>query len=288
MLASGEEICYNVAITKDEENAHMREEIYAFTPESEDAPFTPSLVGISYCDGSYRISRPSSPLFCVEYILSGTGTVFLDGREHHPRAGDTYFLPAGHDHLYYADQSDPWEKIWLNFSGPLAEALTAAYGVGEVCCFKGLYTGDLLRSMLRLASERKENSTLAVSLLLHELFHRMHNASASKCCDPIAAALRDFMDLHCEEEITVTDLADAVGKSPSQCARIFRRAYGIPPYRYLLDRRIALAKTLLSETAMTVAAISRRLSFCDEYYFSNLFKEKVGVSPAAYRARART
>ena len=38
---------------------------------------------------------------------------------------------------------------------------------------------------------------------------------------------------------------------------------------------------------MGVREIASQLSFCDEYYFSNLFKQKVGVSPAAYRSGTR-
>lgn len=265
----------------------MREEIYTFAAVAEDSVLVSHLTGISYCDGSYRISRPNSEFFCVEYILSGKGKVFLDGKEYTAEAGDTYMLPAGHCHLYYSDADDPWEKIWLNFSGPLALTLASTYGVEEVCCFKRLYTGDLLRSILRVASERRENQVLAVSLLLQELFHRMRHASSGELRDPTAVALRDFIDLHCEENLSAADLAEVAGKSASQCARIFRRAYGMPPYRYLLDRRITLAKNLLEGTGLTVAEIAARLSFCDEYYFSNLFKEKVGVSPSAYRAGAR-
>ncbi len=265
----------------------MQEEIYAFADEGENAPLRLSIAGISHCDGSYRIQRTASAICCVEYVLSGRGTVHLDGRAFYPEGGDTYFLAAGHDHLYYSDAAEPWEKIWLNFSGPLAAALTSVYGVGERCCFPGLYTGDLLRSVLRVAAEHREKQTLAVTLLLHEIFFRMGNASAVPPGNPTAAALRDFMDLHYTEPLTMTDLSEAVGKSASQCSRLFRRAYGLPPYRYLLDRRIALARSLLESTRIPVGEIARRLSFCDEYYFSNLFKEKVGVSPAAYRAGSR-
>ncbi len=46
---------------------------------------------------------------------------------------------------------------------------------------------------------------------------------------------------------------------------------------------IALAKKLLLDTALTVAQIAETLTFSDEYYFSGLFKEKVGVPPSVYR-----
>lgn len=264
----------------------MHEDIYPFLQE-EDAPLSFLLAGISYCDGSYRISRPSSSLSCVEYILSGTGTVILDGKAYYPAAGDTYFLPQGHDHLYYSSASDPWVKIWVNFSGPLAEAMATSYGIVEKCRFPGLYTGDLLRSIVRIAEEKKADSTLSASLLMHELLYRMSRTRESGVQNSTAVAMRDFMDLHYTEPITAASVAEAVGKSTSQCNRLFLQAYGETPYKYLLARRISLARMLLESSSMGVREIASQLSFCDEYYFSNLFKQKVGVSPAAYRSGTR-
>ncbi len=261
----------------------MHEDIYPFLSDNAEAPLSFLLAGISYCDGSYRISRPASGLSCVEYILSGTGTVLLDGKPYYPSAGDTYFLPQGHDHLYYASAEQPWVKLWVNFSGPLALAMAKGYGIEMRCRFPGLYTGDLLRSILRAAEERKENATLSATLLLHELFFRMGRARESRVLNKTAAVLRDFIDQHYSEPINAATLAGVVGKSVSQCNRVFVRAYGETPHQYLLGRRMALARILLESSSMSVRDISSRLSFCDEYYFSNLFKQKVGVSPVAYR-----
>ena len=265
----------------------MHEEIVPFLSQEEEAPLSFPIVGISYCDGSYRIHRPQSSIACVEYILSGRGTVQIDGKTYHPTAGDTYFLPVGYDHLYYSSAEEPWVKIWVNFSGPLAAAMTEAYGLCERHHFPGLYTGDLLRSIVRVAEERKADGILSASLLLHELFYRMSRAHEARMLNRTAVALRDFIDLHYTEALDASSLAEAVGKSPSQCSRVFIQAYGITPYRYLLGRRISLARVLLESSSMSVKEISAQLSFCDEYYFSNLFKQKVGVSPAAYRAGNR-
>lgn len=261
----------------------MHEDIFSFLTEEGDAPIVFSIAGTSYCDGSYRISRPCSSLACVEYILSGSGTVMLDGVAHHLTAGDTYFLPIGHDHLYFSDSDDPWVKIWVNFSGPLVPALTAAYGIEDRCRFAGLYTGDLLRSIIRVAEEHAADGTLSATLYLHEIFYRMGRARETRSFHPTASALRDFIDLHFTEPIDAAAMGRAVGKSVSQCNRLFRSTYGQTPYQYLLERRIDLALLLLENSSMSVREIAAHLSFCDEYYFSNLFKKKVGVSPRAYR-----
>jgi AraC-like DNA-binding protein len=265
----------------------MHEEIIPFLAQEADAPLSFPIVGISYCDGSYRIQRPQSSIACVEYILSGSGTVQIDGKTYHPTAGDTYFLPAGHDHLYFSSEEEPWVKIWANISGPLVTGMTEAYGLDEKCYFPGLYTGDLLRSILRVAEERKADGILSASLLLHEIFYRMSRAHETRTLNRTAVALRDFIDLHYTEALDASSLAEAVGKSASQCSRLFMQAYGVTPYRYLLGRRISLARVLLESSSMSVKEIAAQLSFCDEYYFSNLFKQKVGVSPAAYRAGSR-
>ncbi len=264
----------------------MKELIYPFLDEGNPASLSFWIAGISYCDGSYRIRRQNAGTACIEYILRGRGTVLLDGVAYTPKAGDTYFLPTGHDHLYYADPADPWEKIWVNFSGVLAAELAQAYGITTRCHFPGLYTGDLLRSIVRTAEKKEKNQLLSATLLLHELFYRMGHADAPHV-DKTAAALRDFIDLHYCEDIRAGEIAGAVGRSASQCCRVFRRAYGCTPYQYLLRRRLSLACQLLESSRLSVREIAAQLSFCDEYYFSGLFKEKTGVSPAAYRDSRR-
>ena len=96
----------------------MYEDIICFTPEK-DYPFTVSMTGISYCDGSYIINRPHSFTSCIEYIIEGSGTVMCNNRRYTAKKGDVYLLREGTDHYYYSDTDTPWTKIWINFTGRL-------------------------------------------------------------------------------------------------------------------------------------------------------------------------
>ena len=78
-------------------------------------------------------------------------------------------------------------------------------------------------------------------------------------------------------------LAEEICLSPSQLTRVFRAAYGQTPYRYLLGRRLETACLLLRGTSLPVREIAAHLCFSDEHYFSSLFRQKIGVSPLAYR-----
>ena len=96
----------------------------------------------------------------------------------------------------------------------------------------------------------------------------------------------DYIAQHETDVIRLEQLAAACGKSPSQAERLFRAAMGIPPYRFILNRKIDLACQLLTETGMSVRDIASYLSFDDEFYFSGLFRRKTGLSPTQYRKQA--
>lgn len=91
------------------------------------------------------------------------------------------------------------------------------------------------------------------------------------------------MDASVYRKITVETIAEQLSVSKSQMTREFKRYYGVTPYQYILDRKIAVARRLLLVTNMKVFEISAQLGFSDEYYFSDLFKAKTGVSPLKFR-----
>lgn len=64
------------------------------------------------------------------------------------------------------------------------------------------------------------------------------------------------MDAYSHEDWPVRRLASVRGVSAAHFARSFRQAFGVPPRRYLLSRRIERAKILLRDTDLKVTAIA--------------------------------
>lgn len=249
------------------------------------------MCGTTYPNKNYSISRSNSSIGCIEYIVRGTGSVTINGTTFHPVAGDTYFLPPGSTHSYQSDKKDPWEKIWVNLSGEMVERLTQLYRLEGIYHFPKLDTSDLLLKFQYHATHPDEkNVSEKCTSLLGALFFRMYRScyeTAAENSTPVRRML-DYINLHETDVIRIEQLAATCKKSPSQAERLFRRELGIPPYRYILNRKIELAKELLRETGMSVRDISGYLSFEDEFYFSGLFRRKVGVSPSAYRKMGGT
>jgi transcriptional regulator GlxA family with amidase domain len=98
---------------------------------------------------------------------------------------------------------------------------------------------------------------------------------------------RDRMDAASHEEWPVARLASVSGVSEAHFARAFREAFGAPPHRYLLTRRIERASALLRDTDLPILDIAFDTGWNSLGTFGRTFRDITGESPTALRARAR-
>jgi AraC-like DNA-binding protein len=129
--------------------------------------------------------------------------------------------------------------------------------------------------------------SLATILLLDLLF-AFGEMSARTSLSPKDGSERftrvlDFIEEFVEQDFGLCDLASLAGLSVTHFAHAFKQQYGIAPYRYVIERRIARAKILLRTTDLTVAAIAARTGFSSQSRFSQVFSRAVGAAPSAYR-----
>src|SRR5690349_16172070 len=91
------------------------------------------------------------------------------------------------------------------------------------------------------------------------------------------------MQEHLGEHLTIDDLARSAMFSKFHFTRIFQRATGLSPGRFLAALRLAEAKRLLVTTSFSVADISHQVGYNSVGTFSARFSGSVGVSPSGYR-----
>jgi AraC family transcriptional regulator, arabinose operon regulatory protein len=92
------------------------------------------------------------------------------------------------------------------------------------------------------------------------------------------------MEQNLARPVSVEELADIAHLQKNYFIGRFRKAFGMPPIRYLQQRRIELAKELLSRSEESVSEISSRAGFGDAFGFSRSFKDHTGYSPSAWRS----
>jgi AraC-like DNA-binding protein len=94
----------------------------------------------------------------------------------------------------------------------------------------------------------------------------------------------DFIENNLAQPLTLELLAHIAGLSVFHFARVFRRATGVSPYRYVCDRRLLLAQRLLMERELAVQDIAPLCGFPRHANFSAAFAKARGMSPSQYRA----
>ena len=92
-----------------------------------------------------------------------------------------------------------------------------------------------------------------------------------------------YIDAHfAEPELTVREIAQAVGVSADYLSRQFHRALGIPAQEYLKRYRFARAMALLQADA-PVSQAAQEVGFSSLCHFSREFKKEMGITPSQYR-----
>src|SRR5687767_15897572 len=95
------------------------------------------------------------------------------------------------------------------------------------------------------------------------------------------------MDAASHEAWPVERLAKVSHVSEAHFARAFKEAFGVPPHRYLLTRRIEKATTLLRDTDVAITDIAFQTGWSSLGTFTRTFRDVTGETPGRFRARAK-
>lgn len=92
-----------------------------------------------------------------------------------------------------------------------------------------------------------------------------------------------LLDANLDGDLSLTDVARECGLSLSYFARAFKQSMGVPPHRWLLQRRVAKAKDLLLASPLPLSEVALACGFADQSHFGRVFGEAVGATPGAWR-----
>ena len=106
--------------------------------------------------------------------------------------------------------------------------------------------------------------------------------SAPALGGPLAKVL-EFVEAHLADDLALADLAAAACLSPSRFSGVFTAALGTSPMRYVLQRRIARAETLLGDPEVPIETVAAACGFNSVAYFGRMFRRLAGIPPGRYR-----
>ena len=233
------------------------------------------------------IERTGYEVCTIEYVVKGAGFLTINGEKYHPEAESIYFLSKGSTHSYSPDRSDPWHKLFFVIDGELMTNLLKAYRLDGIYYFPGCpQMKHYFEEMIAL-NPNSDDVDQRGSLLFHQFLNDLSRSvyGVPSVLPPEVEKLKESLDASMTTGFNLVEYAQNSDYSEAHLIRIFRNAFGMPPYDYLMSKKMEFAKRLLLYSSFSIKEIAAHLAFSDQYYFSNYFKMKTGLSPRNYKQK---
>lgn len=211
--------------------------------------------------------------------------------------GTCNLIAPGESHTGHATSSDGWIYRNLYIDMPLMAALLRDLDWQwplEVRFKLPLVNDAVLAGRLAyaFASLNESNSLLQNESLLLSVVARLatdHFVQEQSLREPgreppAVRRIREWLDAHPEQNVSVHSLADIAGLSPYYLVRVFHKHVGIPPHQYQNNVRVLKARKLLAAGA-TISEVAYITGFCDQSHLNRCFKSTMGVTPGKYATR---
>lgn len=233
----------------------------------------------------------------------------MDGRTLEGTVGaDTAgVVPAGQPFAFEVQETIETFSVVLREGFVERTAEQAGVDYEQVEVLSSLYVADpqlarLMRSFLPEIKNRNLGSelyaeALASQLAVHLLRHhsslgRRHKLKVVRppthqVSRRAISRVRDYVNDNLAGSLSLAEMAEAAGYSPHHFARLFKDATGLTPHRYVVGRRVEVAKNLLEATELSLAEVARLCGFSDQSHMGRNVKALTGATPARLRRESR-
>lgn len=216
------------------------------------------------------------------------------------KAGEVLFIPRG---MYYVSDLLPAEgsfrSVLFYFDDSIIQEFLATSRVTE---FSKKQIPDHLKfgvvpnlhffidSLLNLYQSNQIRSKGLLQLKILELLYLLNGlAQEQQFADflfqltlPKKRNIKTFMEKNFDKPLKIEDYAYLTGRSLSTFRRDFKTFYNITPQKWLKEKRLDKAITILQEKEITVTDLAFEVGYENISYFIKEFKNKVGQSPKQY------
>ena len=238
----------------------------------------PLQYGKRQCPPSHSFGPAIRPFYLIHYVLAGKGVLYKGEAAYPVKAGEYFLIFPDEVTTYTADADEPWEYLWLGFTGERAERLLrleSPVGTLPRSIFEELMkVGD--GGFLEFNGVVEDYVASVLHRMIAEMFaHRAAHAHYARRAETI------LRTMYMQPDISVEQIAKELLIDRHHLARLFKARYGITMQAYLIETRINRAAEFLAEghSATESAALCGYTDFSN---FSKMFRRRFGVSPGKY------
>ena len=232
----------------------------------------------------------SNLLMCVE---EGECTVQMAEKEYHLQKNDFLVIPQN---TFYKPHTESYCKHWFchfhgNYLGKndafdIEKRKSTSYknvlflpqnGKADKVLTSAL--DHIAKKLGSTGNDADFKKTLAFLNILNHLASSFPSGKENLSAQEIQSYIMDNLT----GPVTLSSIASHFAYTKQYIIHIFKKNYFVTPTKFIIDKRLELAKIYLAETNLKLYEISSRCGFEDANYFSRLFKMNYRVSPQKYR-----
>lgn len=150
---------------------------------------------------------------------------------------------------------------------------------------KGILANKLFHDdTYHILSQNAKNSIFDMKLYIQYLIHITQDYIEKTTSDKsIARLMQDYVDQHYSQDISRSSLTDVFYLDPDYASKLFKKETGISFKNYIINKRIEVAKNLLSTTDLPINTVADNVGYGNYSYFARLFKKVTDMTPNEYR-----
>ena len=247
--------------------------------------------GLQSCTPGHSWGPGIRDHFLIHFVVSGKGRYICNGKTYNLKSGDMFLIKPSQVVHYIADENDPWEYYWVGFNGTYAQKVVSnlpfkdnmpVYSPKDYEACK-----EYLYQIYANSGNTMSHSTAMIGymyLFLAKLIEESSLLSPAPSVTQSSYVIEaiKYIQFNYSNDISVDDIASAVGISRSHLYRVFVSNLDQSPIDYLTEYRINEACNLIKNTNLSISQIAVSVGFFDQFYFSRVFKKIKNVPPSKY------
>ncbi len=188
---------------------------------------------------------------------------------------------------------DHMDSFWELFPDIELDERLYVFDNGRISCCGGAAALDVALEIIRLQHGMKM-ANRAARYIFHERLRAGDEQQLSTNHEPIGYAIPELlreaillMEQHLVRPTPLPELARQVGISQRQLTRLFREHTGLTPKRYYLNTRLNRARSLLTQTELSIAEVADACGFKSAEHFTRMYSARFNIRPSQDRKEGR-